>query len=67
MKVAKLVYISMMTRVIVDEGATDEEILEAAKPRFIDKVETELDENLESIGEDAECPYDPDMDDILHP
>ncbi len=61
-KVAKLVYVSMVTRVVVDEDATQEQILEAAKHRFIDKLQTELGENLEDIVDDAECPYDPDMD-----
>lgn len=61
-KVAKLVYVSLATRVIVDEDATQEQILEAAKHRFIDKVQTELGEHLEFIGYDDECPYDPDMD-----
>lgn len=62
MKVAKLVYVSMMTRVIVDEDATDEQILEAAKPRLIDTVQTQLGENLEDIVDDTECPYDPALD-----
>jgi hypothetical protein len=52
----------LATRVIVDEDATEEQILEAAKHRFIDKVQTELGEHLEFIGYDDECPYDPDMD-----
>lgn len=59
MKVAKLVYVSLVTRVIVDENATDEQILEAAKSHFIEKVETELGEHLEEIIDDEECPYDP--------
>ena len=63
MKVAKLVYISMITRVIVDEGATDEEILDAARPEFLNKVKDEsLGENLEKIVDDEECPYDPAFD-----
>lgn len=61
-KVAKLVYVSLATRVIVDEEATDEQILERAKPRFIDKIQTESLENLNSIVDDTEWPYDPDMD-----
>lgn len=58
MKVAKLVYISMATRVVVDENATDEQILEASKANFIQKVQTELGENLEVIEDDYEVPYD---------
>ena len=61
-RVAKLVYVSLVTRVIVDEDATDEQIVEAAKHRFVDKIQTELGENLEDIVDDTECPYDPEMD-----
>jgi hypothetical protein len=61
-KVAKLVYLSMVTRVIVDEDAREEEIVEAARNRFIDKINTELGENTEEIEDDIECPYDPDLD-----
>ena len=58
-KVAKLVYVSMVTRVIVDEGATEEQIINVAQYKFMDKVQTELCENLENIVDDTECPYDP--------
>jgi hypothetical protein len=59
MKVAKLVFVSLATRVVVDENATDEEILNIAKPRFEQKVAYELSEHLEEILDDEECPYDP--------
>jgi hypothetical protein len=66
-KVAKLVCVSLMTRVVVDEDATEEQIIDAAKHRFIDKLNTEIDENIESIEDDEECPYDPDLDiDLLN-
>lgn len=55
--VAKLVTVSLCTRVIVDENATDLEILEACKSNFVARVELELGENLESITDDTECPY----------
>jgi hypothetical protein len=58
-KVAKLVYVSMVTRVIVDEDATEEQIINVAQYKFMDKVQTELCENLENIVDDVECPYDP--------
>lgn len=62
-KVAKLVTVSLMTRVIVDEDATDEQILDAAKPRFQAKLDNnELMDNLEEIYDDDECPYDPETD-----
>ena len=44
-KVAKLVAVSLLTRVVVDDTATDEEILDAARPHYFDKVRTELDDN----------------------
>ena len=58
MKVAKLVMVSLMTRVIVDENSTDEQILEKAKARFQAKLDNnELMDNLESIEDDEELPY----------
>ena len=58
-KVAKLVSVSLMTRVIVDEGASDSEILELAGIKLSEKIQNELTEHLESIEDDIECPYDP--------
>lgn len=55
-KVAKIVCVSLMTRVIVDEDATDKQISELAKGKFIEKIEGELLENLEEIYDDEECP-----------
>lgn len=55
-KVAKLVTISLMTRVVVDENASDENIMEIAKQKFIEKVKNEALENLEEIVDDTECP-----------
>ncbi len=62
MKVAKLVYISLMTRVVVDSEATEDQIIAAAMPRFIDDIETGCTESIEQISDDLECPYDPDTD-----
>ena len=56
MKVAKLVLVSMMTRIVVEENATDAQMLEAAKPAFLEKVSTELGEHLEQIVDDTDCP-----------
>lgn len=55
-KVAKIVCVSLMTRVIVDENATDKEIVELAKGKFTKKIEGELLENLDEIYDDEECP-----------
>ena len=37
-KVAKLVYVSFVTRVVVNENATREEIVEASRQQFAEKV-----------------------------
>ena len=54
----------MVTRVVVDEGASDEEILREAKPRFAFKVANELGDNVDEIIPDEEMPYDPSSDDF---
>jgi hypothetical protein len=56
-KVAKLVYTSFVTRVIVDENATDDEIISVAKYKLHDIIIDEFSENLEKIVDDTECPY----------
>lgn len=61
-KVAKLIAVSLLTRVIVDETASDDEIIAKAKSKFIDKINDELGENIEYIAPDTECPYDEDHD-----
>lgn len=57
-KVAKLVYVSLATRVVVDDTATEEAILDEVRGKFIEKIRTELGENLEKIVDDTECPFD---------
>ena len=58
MKKAVLVSFSLMTRVIVDENATDEEIVAKARPRIQARINNdELGENLESVEDDEEIPY----------
>jgi len=61
-KIAKLVAVSLMTRVIVDENLSEDELLEEAmkqaRPQFIDKIANDgLGDHLESIEEDTECPF----------
>lgn len=56
-KVAKLVVVSLMARVVVDEDATDEQILDAVRPQFANKVQMELEDHLEEIFDDKECPF----------
>jgi hypothetical protein len=62
-KVAKLVCVSLMTRVIVDENASEVDILELAGIKLAEKIQHELTEHLESIEDDIECPYEPGLDD----
>mgnify|MGYP000563161168 CR=1 FL=1 len=56
-QVAKLVYMSMVTRVVVDEDATEEQIIEASRSQFTDKLRSDLYENIEEIVDDVEMPY----------
>ena len=57
-KVAKLVYVSLMTRVVVDENATEQEIMELAVPRLSENLMDSPFEHLEDITDDLECPFD---------
>lgn len=59
---AKLVLWSPVTRVIVPDDATEEEIMKAAKDKFFEKLRDEYLENIEDVIDDEECPYDPEHD-----
>jgi hypothetical protein len=61
-KVAKLVRMTLTTRIIVDGDARDSDIIKIAIPKFIDKVANECHENIDSIEDDFECPYDEKFD-----
>jgi len=73
-KKAYLVEISLMTRVVIpadlvkfDEHADFNDdflkaVREQAVPRLKDKLDTDFHDNLESIYEDEEVPYDPATD-----
>jgi hypothetical protein len=63
MKKALLVAASFLTRVVVDENATEQEIMEKAALNISEKATTEFSDNLEYIELDTECPYDPAFDD----
>lgn len=57
-KVAKLVVTTFITRVVVDENVSLEEIAELVKPKLLDKINNnEVAENIETILPDEECPY----------
>ena len=63
MKKAHLVYISMATRVVVDENATEQDIIKLANAQIINNIIADgIFENVEEVLEDNECPYDADFD-----
>lgn len=57
-EVAKLVTITLTTRIIVDDNATDDDIMALALPRLSYKLTHEPFEHLEGIVDDNEVPYD---------
>lgn len=57
-KVAKLVRVSLVTRVIVDVDATEQDIMELAVPKLSENLMDAPFENLEEIVDDTECPYE---------
>ena len=66
-KVAKLVYISLMTRVVVEDNLTEDEELEAiadqVRVQCVDKIMNDgIGDHLESIELDEQCPFDPELD-----
>lgn len=59
---AKLVYCSFMTRVVVPDDATEDQVIEKAKDNLFEKVRNDLHENIEEVIDDEEVPYDPKHD-----
>lgn len=57
MKVSKLVYVTLLTRVIVEENATEQEIMEKAVPKLSENLMDSPFENIEKIVDDTEMPY----------
>lgn len=62
MKVAKLITVSLVTRVIVDSESSEVDIANAAKDALKEQIENDIHDNVESIVDDTECPYDPNND-----
>ena len=66
MKTAKIIWVSLATRVIVDTNDSEEIVIEKAieqaKDKFIDKIKNELYENIDEIFDDTDCPYDQEID-----
>ena len=58
MKVAKLVRVSFVTRVIVDANLSDDEVVNIAQNNIIHKATTEIHENVDDVEIDTECPYE---------
>src|SRR6478609_8134818 len=58
MKVAKLVYVTLATRVIVEEDADQQTIMELAIPRLSENLMDAPFENIDKIIDDTECPYE---------
>lgn len=57
-RVAKLVYVSLMTRVIVNDTDDEETIMKKARPQLVEKLEQEgLFDHVESIEDDEEIPF----------
>lgn len=55
--VAKLVTAVVITRVLVPENATDEEVQALAKPRLLNNLDKDYEDNIEEIKLDLECPF----------
>jgi hypothetical protein len=63
MKKAYLVYVSLATRVVVDDNATEQDIIKLANANILDNIITDgIFENVEEVLEDEECPYDKEFD-----
>lgn len=56
-KVAKIVWASVGTRVIVDENATDEQVWEVAKDNLVRNLANDGLDNVDKIALDTEVPY----------
>lgn len=57
-KVAKLVRVSLVTRVIVDVDATEQEIMELAVPKLSENLMDSPFDSIDEIVDDTECPYE---------
>lgn len=57
MKVAKLVYVNLLVRVLVDKEADDQEIMELAVPKLSEQLMDSPFEHIDKIVYDNECPY----------
>jgi len=56
-KVAKLITVSLIVRVIVDDNDSDENIFDKALPALKSSLYSNSLSNVEDIKDDTECPY----------
>ena len=63
-KVAKLVRVSLVTRVIVDIDATEQEIMELAVPKLSENLMDSPFDSIDEIVDDTECPYEESEDEV---
>lgn len=63
-KIAKLITVTFVTRVIVEENDDDMSACIEAKPKLLNLLNdaNNILENIESIVDDTECPYNPETD-----
>ncbi len=57
---AKLVYFSLATRVVVEDNASEDDVISAAIDRLLDTpgmIREKLGEGIEEVSDDDECPY----------
>lgn len=66
MKKAYLVTASLMTRVIADENATDEQIIALAKDGLRRQLENDYNDVIEEVLEDIECPCTEEEQKTIH-
>ncbi len=59
---AKLINIDMVVRVIVEDNETEDKIIEKALQKASERISTDGRENVVSITDDNECPFDPEFD-----
>lgn len=60
---AKLVTAAFTVRVVVPDDATEEQIIEASKQRFLYAVNAELSDNVYDIDDDTVLPFGTGIDD----
>jgi len=62
MKIAKLVYAALLVRVIVEDTASEQDILELAIPKLSEALMDSPHQHIEKIIDDTECPYVEEVD-----